>query len=56
MTAHEPPRPSIWPVTLGLGVTIACAGAITHPLVLIAGAAVAALALGGWVVDAVRGA
>ena len=56
MTAHELPRPSIWPVTLGLGVAIACAGAITHPLVLIAGACLAALALGGWVVDAVRGA
>jgi hypothetical protein len=56
MTEPHLPRPSIWPVTLGLGVAVACAGAITHPLVLATGGALAALALGGWVVDAVRGA
>ena len=56
MTEPELPRPSIWPVTLALGVSIASAGAITHPVVLVCGAALFAFALAGWVVDSVRGA
>jgi len=55
MSEHDLPRPSIWPVTLSLGVSMACAGVITHPVVLAAGAFLSILALGGWVADAVRG-
>ena len=56
MSEPSLPRPSIWPVTLALGVAMACAGVITHPVLLAAGTLVAILALGGWVADAVRGA
>ena len=56
MIDHGLPKPSIWPVTLALGVSMACAGAITHPVVLAAGALLSILALGGWVGDAVGGA
>ena len=56
MTDPDIARPSIWPVTLALGVAIACAGVITHWSVLAAGAVLTVVALGGWVVDAVRGA
>jgi hypothetical protein len=48
-------RPSIWPVALALGVSIACAGAITHPVVLAGGALLSGLALAAWIVDTVRG-
>jgi hypothetical protein len=51
----HPPRPSLWPVTLALGVSIVSAGAITHPVVLAGGAALTAFALAAWVVDTVRG-
>ena len=55
MTEHRMPRPSIWPVTLALGVSIACAGVITHPVVLAGGALLSVVALGAWVTDMVRG-
>ena len=54
MTERHLPQPSIWPVALALGVSIACAGVITHWVILLGGALLAAVALGGWVVDAVR--
>jgi hypothetical protein len=56
MTEGHAARPSIWPVTLALGVSIACAGVITHPVVLAGGALLTALALAAWAVDTVRGA
>jgi hypothetical protein len=49
-------RPSIWPVTLALGVSSASAGVISHPVVLAGGALLAAFALAAWAVDTVRGA
>ncbi|HEX9495400.1 MAG TPA: cytochrome c oxidase subunit 4 [Candidatus Limnocylindria bacterium] len=52
---HAAPGPSIWPVTLALGLSILCAGVITHWVIALGGALLAALALVGWVVDAVRG-
>jgi hypothetical protein len=55
MTERHAARPSIWPVTLALGVSIACAGAITHPVVLAGGLLLSAFALAAWVVDVVRG-
>lgn len=56
MSEHHLPRPSIWPVALALGVSIACAGVITHWVVLAGGALLAAVALGAWIADTVRGA
>ncbi|HEV2249255.1 MAG TPA: cytochrome c oxidase subunit 4 [Candidatus Limnocylindria bacterium] len=55
MTEPGMPRPSIWPVALALGVSIACAGVITHWIILVGGALLTILALGGWVADTVRG-
>ena len=55
MTERHMARPSIWPVALALGVSIACAGVITHPVVLAGGALLGVLALASWVVDTVRG-
>lgn len=55
MTESHAAHPSIWPVTLALGVSIASAGVITHPVVLAGGALLATFALGAWVVDMVRG-
>jgi hypothetical protein len=42
-------------VTLALGISIACAGVVTHWVILAGGALLAAVALAAWVVDAVRG-
>ncbi len=53
--SHELPRPSIWPVTLALGVSIACAGVVTHWLVVVSGALVTIYAIAAWAADAVRG-
>jgi len=55
MIEHHAPRPSIWPVTLALGVSITCAGVITHPVILTGGALLTVAALVAWTVDAVRG-
>ena len=55
MTERQAPQPSIWPVALALGMAIACAGVITHWVVLLGGALLAAVALASWVVDMVRG-
>ena len=49
------PEPSIWPVTLALGVSIAAAGVVTHWLVVLSGALLTALALAGWIADAIGG-
>ncbi len=46
--AHEP-GPSIWPVTLATGVGLAAIGVLTSPIVIAAGAVIAALALVGWI-------
>ena len=55
MSEPAVPRPSIWPVALALGVSIACAGVITHWLLLAAGALLASVAVARWAVDLVRG-
>ena len=56
MSEGHAARPSIWPVALALGVSTACAGVITHPVVLAGGVLLAAFALAAWLVDMVRGA
>jgi hypothetical protein len=43
------PAPSIWPVTLALGGTLAAAGLITDPFVLVAGAVFTVAGLVGWI-------
>jgi hypothetical protein len=55
MSERHVARPSIWPVALALGVSIACAGAITHWVVLAGGALLSVIALAAWIVDTVRG-
>ena len=56
MTGHPAaPAPSIWPVTIALGLAILCAGVITHWVIVLGGAILSLLALVGWTVDAVRG-
>ncbi len=51
-SSHQP-APSIWPVTLATGVGLAAAGVVTSPLLLVAGLLIAALALVGWIGQAV---
>lgn len=51
--AHGP-RPSIWPVTLATGVGLGAAGVVTSPIVVIAGALIAALGLVGWIRQALE--
>jgi hypothetical protein len=56
MSAHgTAPRPSIWPVALALGISIACAGVVTHWVIVVGGAVLAIWAIAAWVVDAVQG-
>ena len=52
---HAAPGPSIWPVTLALGVSIAAAGVVTHWLVVISGLLLTIVAIAAWTLDAVRG-
>lgn len=54
MSAQHLPSPSIWPVTLALGVSLAAVGVITSWVLIVAGAAVTVLAIGAWVADALR--
>ena len=57
MNEHHPknaPAPSIWPVTLATGVGLAAVGVLTSPLVLAAGAFIAAAALIGWIRQALE--
>jgi hypothetical protein len=48
------PAPSIWPVTLAIGVGLAAVGALTSPIVMAAGALIAAAALVGWIRQALE--
>ena len=49
------PSATIWPVVLASGVTFAVAGLITSPLLVVFGAVVTAVSLGGWVSELTRG-
>ena len=48
------PAPSIWPVTLATGVGLAAVGVLTSPIVVAAGALIAAFALAGWIRQALE--
>lgn len=52
---HRLPTPSIWPVTLALGVSVAAAGVLTHWLIVISGLLLAIAAIAAWAIDTVRG-
>jgi len=52
--ALHAPTPSIWPVTLALGVGLAVVGLVTVWPVLAAGAILIALALVGWIAQALE--
>lgn len=54
MSDGHAPGPSIWPVTLALGVTVGCAGTLTHWILAAAGVALSFYAVVGWTVAAVR--
>lgn len=55
MTDHELPRPSIWPVALAAGLTLAAAGVVTSWIIGVAGVAIALLGLVAWIRDVVEG-
>jgi hypothetical protein len=55
VTGPGHPRPSIWPVTLAAGLSLAVAGAATGWVIGASGAAIAAVALVAWVRDVVLG-
>jgi hypothetical protein len=52
---HRLPKPSIWPVTLALGVSIAAAGVLTHWLVVLSGTLLTIVAIAAWAADTIRG-
>lgn len=52
MSPH--PAPSIWPVTLATGVALVALGAATSPVVILAGAVLCAVALVGWIGQALE--
>jgi hypothetical protein len=48
------PAASIWPVTLATGVGLAAVGVLTSPLVIAAGALISAMAIVGWIRQALE--
>ena len=48
------PSPSIWPVTLAIGVGLAAVGLITNWFVLASGAVITAVALYGWIAESLE--
>ncbi len=57
MNDHRPPHgpaPSIWPVTLATGVGLAAVGVLTSPIVTVAGVLIGAMALAGWIRQALE--
>ncbi len=46
---HHLPAPTIWPNALALGVTLAVLGALTSPLVTVAGVVLVVWALASWI-------
>lgn len=45
------PAPTVWPSALAAGVTLAAAGVVTSWVLIVAGALLAVVALGGWILD-----
>jgi hypothetical protein len=57
LNEHRPahgPAPSIWPVTFATGVGLAAVGVLTSPIVIAAGLLISAMALVGWIRQAIE--
>jgi hypothetical protein len=52
-TTHGP-APSIWPVSLATGIGLAAVGVLTSPIVLLGGLFISAVALVGWIRQALE--
>ena len=48
-THMELPGPSVWPMILGGGITLLCAGVVLGSVVGLVGLVALVLALGGWI-------
>jgi Cytochrome c oxidase subunit IV len=51
---HRAPAPSIWPVTLALGVALAVIGVLSSWILVLAGAVLFVVALFGWITQALH--
>lgn len=51
----EMPRPTAWPIVLALGITFLGAGLATSPALLVVGAMLAVIGLGGWIANLLPG-
>ncbi len=51
---HRLPSPTVWPAAFATGVTLAAAGLVTSPLLVVFGAILTIVALVGWVSILVR--
>lgn len=51
----EMPRPTAWPIILALGITLLGAGLATNLALLIVGAALSVVSLGGWIANLLPG-
>ena len=54
MSGHAVPSPSIWPVTLAVGAGLAAVGLLTNWVVLLAGVAILALGIVGWIAESLE--
>ena len=55
MSGHSAaPSPSIWPVTLAVGAGLAAVGLLTNWVVLLAGVAILALGIVGWIAESLE--
>ena len=48
-SSHGLPRPTAWPVAMAGGITLTGWGIIASPVMLLAGVALFAVSLGGWI-------
>jgi hypothetical protein len=53
--AIEMPRPTAWPIVLALGITLLGAGLATSLALIVVGAALLVISLGGWIVNLLSG-
>jgi len=54
VSGHAVPSPSIWPVTLAVGAGLAAVGLLTNWVVLLAGVAILALGIVGWIAESLE--
>ncbi|MBS1957730.1 MAG: cytochrome c oxidase subunit 4 [Cyanobacteria bacterium SZAS-4] len=51
MLPERLPRPSVWPITLALGVTLLAFGVVTNWIMSVVGLALLVVATGGWFME-----